>query len=184
MYELSEGELYRALEHARGIDQDAGQKLLMQFETDQPLFFQTIFNAFYSIIGEQNEPLANYFSDLCFDILAVYRKSFGSMPKFQDDPTWLERQAMQMDTELKPLVENKRITKAQSKKMQENFYKAKEGEMVQSHLVNFLNECVDDFATYNTCNPSSLELTKAMLFVVVKLFNSLYAIPKRATTVH
>jgi hypothetical protein len=183
MYELIERELYQALEYARNVDQDTGKQMLIQCEIDQPLLFQTIFKVFPSIIAEQNEDLANHFADLCFDVIAVFKKAFGTMPKFKDDPTWMERQAMLMDADLKPLIENKRVTKKASQQMKENFTKPKEGEIIQTGLVNFLNECVDDFASYNTCNPSSIELTKTMLFVVVRLFNSLYS-HRFAQTIH
>jgi len=66
MHELVERELYEALEYARTIDQDKGKHILIQFEIDQPLFSQTLFNVFPSIIDNQNdehqyENLAQFF---------------------------------------------------------------------------------------------------------------------------
>ena len=55
MHELVERELYKALEYARTIDQDKGKHILIQFEIDQPLFSQTLFNVFPSIIDNQND---------------------------------------------------------------------------------------------------------------------------------
>lgn len=177
MHELIGDELYGALEYAKTMDQDSGQRMLIQFEIDQPLFFQTIFNAFSSMIAERNPDLAHFFMDLSFDVLCVYKKVFGSMPTFKDDPTWMERQAVLLDKELKPLMEGRNISEKRSKRIREDFFKPKQGEVIQTGLVEFLNESVDDFASYNDCDAATIELAKAMSFVVVRLFNNLYTKP-------
>ncbi|MDD5275356.1 MAG: hypothetical protein PHR16_04670 [Methylovulum sp.] len=177
MHELSEQELYLALQYAKNIDQESGQRIMIQFEIDQPLFFQTIFNAFSSIIAERQEDVAHVFMDLCFEVLCVYQKTFGNTPKFKDDPTWMERQAGLLDKELKPLMEGRNISDKRSQRIKADFFKPKQDEIIQTGLVQFLNESVDDFASYNICDSATLELTKTMLFVVVRMFNNLYNKP-------
>lgn len=177
MHELSEQELYLALQYAKNIDQENGQRIMIQFEIDQPLFFQTIFNAFSSIIAERQGDVAHVFMDLCFEVLCVYQKTFGNTPKLKDDPTWMERQANLLDKELKPLMEGRNMSEKRSQRIKEDFFKPKQGEIIQTGLVQFLNESVDDFASYNTCDMSTLELTKTMLFVVTRMFNNLYSKP-------
>ena len=177
MHELTGQELYVALNHAKSIDEDRGKRMMIQFEIDQPLLFQTVFNTFSSIIAERNEDLAHLFMDLCFEVLCIYQKAFGSMPKFSDDPTWMERQAHLLDKELKPLMEGRHVSEKRSQRIKADFFKAKEGEVMQTGLVGFLNESVDDFVSYNTCDAATTELGKTMLFVVVRLFNNLYSKP-------
>lgn len=181
MHELVERELYEALEYARTIDQDKGKNILIQFEIDQPLFSQTLFNVFPSIIDNQNdehqyENLAQFFADLAFDVLCVYQKVFGKMPKFDDDPTWMERQAMLLDKELTPLLASNHVSDKVANKMREDFFKPKEGEFIQTGLVNFMNMSIDDFVKESgeTYNEAIVDLSKTMLFVVVRLFNNLY----------
>lgn len=174
MHELIAQELYQALEYAKSIDEDSGKRMMIQFEIDQPLFFQTIFNTFSSIIAGRNQDIAHVFMDLSFEVLCVYQKAFGNMPKFNDDPTWMERQAGLLDKELKPLMEGKNISEKRSQRIKEDFFRAKDGELVQVGLVQFLNESVDDFVVGNSCDTATVDLTKTMLFVVVRLFNNLY----------
>jgi hypothetical protein len=189
LHELVERELYEALEYARSIDEENGKRILIQFEIDQPMFAQTLFNVFPSIIGDQSgdakyQYLAQHFADLCFDILCVYQKAFGKMPRtFEDDPTWMEQQAGLLDTELAPflapLLEKKQLSEKASQKLKEEFFKPKEGEIHQRGLVDFMNMAVDHFAQESgeEFHDSMLDLSKTMLFVVIRLFNNLYLQP-------
>ncbi len=177
MHVLYTQELYQALEYARSMDQESGKRLMIQLEIDQPMFFQTIFKTFPSIIAERNEDMANLFMDLCFDIACVYKKVFGNLPKYKDDPTWMERQAGLLDKELKPLMEGRFINDKRSQRMKEDFFKPKPGEVQQNALLQFLNEGVDDLAADNQNDESTVDLAKTMLFVVVRLFNNLYSKP-------
>lgn len=177
MHELTTQELYLALQYAKSIDEASGKKMMIEFEIDQPVFFQTVFNTFSSIIAGRHQELAHSFMDLCFDVLCVYRKAFGDMPKFSTDPNWMEKQIALLDQELKPLMEGKPLNEKRSQRMKDEFFAPKNGEIVQNGLVHFLNEAVDDFVTYNSCDAAAAEMAKAMLYVVVRLFNNLYDRP-------
>ncbi|SJM89017.1 hypothetical protein [Crenothrix polyspora] len=174
MHELIEGELYQALEYAKSVDQHQGQRIIIQFEIDQPLLSQAIFNAFPSMIAEHNEELSHFFMDLCFEIICVYQKAFGSTPRFKDDPTWMERQAVSFDDILQPMAGKTKIDAKQSNKMKKLFFQPKEGEIIQHGLVQFLNDSIDDDAQGNNYSKPAIELTKSMLFVTVRLFSNLY----------
>ncbi|MCX7073771.1 MAG: hypothetical protein QX193_01820 [Methylococcales bacterium] len=182
MHELIERELYEALEYARSVDEEQGKHILIQFEIDQPMFSQTLFSIFPTIIDNQSnelkyQNLAQYFADLCFDVLCVYQQSFGKMPRtFEQDSTWMESQAMLLDKELAPLLASSHVNEKAAKKMREAFFKPKEGEFTQTGLVEFMNMSIDDFAknSGDDYHDSMLDLTKTMLFVVVRMFNNLY----------
>jgi hypothetical protein len=183
IHELIDRELYEALEYARSIDQETGKRILIQFEVDQPVFSQTLFNVFPAIIAQQSDAeqydaLAQFFADLSFDVLSVYLKAFGKMPTAEEDPGWMERQALSLDKELAPLLVAQ-VNQKTAKKMREDFFKPKQGEFIQTGLVNFLNDSIDDFASEHAHayeSDAMLELVKTMLFVVVRLFNNLYAV--------
>jgi len=129
MHELTERELYQALEYAKSIDEENGKRILSQFEADQPMLFQTIFGIFPTIIAEQNQDMAHLFMDLCFDVICVYQKAFGETPKFVDDPSWMERQAILLDTELLSLMRNQPIDEMTRKKLQDRFVKHNENQV-------------------------------------------------------
>ncbi len=186
IHELVDHELLQALQYAKSINEDIGKRILIQFEIDQPMFFQTLFNVFPTILaGEEGNPyyqdLAQLLGDLNFDVLCVYKQAFGNPPLFKDNPTWLEDQAEVLNKEFSALL-NKKITVKESLKLKEKFFKSKEGEIQQTRLIEFLNECVDDFVSGEQKYPEpAVELTKAMVFMVVRLFNHLYSQTK---TVH
>ncbi len=181
MHELTGRELYEALEYARGVDEETGKRILIQFEIDQPMFSSTLFSVFPSVIDNQDseqkyQHLAQYFADLCFDVLCVYTKVFGKMPKFEANTSWMESQAMLLDKELAPLLASSNISEKAAKKMREDFFKPKDGEFIQTDLVEFMNMSIDNFAAESGDNyhDSLLDLSKTMLFVVVRMFNNLY----------
>jgi hypothetical protein len=178
MHELTERELYQALEYAKSIDEENGKRIMSQFEADQPMLFQTIFGIFPTIIADQNQDMAHLFMDLCFEVICVYKKAFGDTPKFIDDPAWMERQAILLDTELLSLMQNQPVDETKRKKLQDRFAKHNEN-LVQIGLVKFLNESIDEFASYHISRVAAIEFTQAMIFVVVRLFNSLYDKPVR-----
>jgi len=102
------------------------------------------------------------------------------MPSFESNPLWIESQAQLLDKELAPLLASSKISDKAAKKMREDFFKPKEGEFIQAGLVEFMNMAVDDFAkdSGDDYHDSMLDLTKTMLFVVVRMFNNLYT-PKK-----
>jgi hypothetical protein len=109
-------------------------------------------------------------------VLCVYTKAFGKMPNCNDDPLWIESQAKLLDKELAPLLTSNHVSDKAAKKMREDFFKPKEGEFIQTGLVEFMNMAVDDYAknSGDDYHDSMLDLTKTMLFVVVRMFNNLY----------
>ena len=178
MHELTERELYQALEYAKSIEEENGKRIMSQFETDQPILFQTIFGIFPTMIAEENQDMAHLFMDLCFEVICVYQKAFGDTPKFIDDPTWMERQSILLDAEFQSLMQNQAMDETSRKNLQDRFVKNNE-KQVQIGLVKFLNESIDEFASYNISGVPAIEFTQAMIFVVVRLFNSLYDKPVR-----
>ena len=169
MHDLTEHELYEALEYAKSLDEESGKIIMSQFEADQPMLFQTIFGIFPSIIADKNQDMAHLFMDLCFEVICVYQKALGDIPKFIDDPTWMERQAILLETEFQLLRQSQSVDDTQ----QDQFIKDNENP-VQVGLVKYLNEAIDEFASYSVSRVPSIEFTQAMIFVVVKLFNNLY----------
>jgi hypothetical protein len=178
MHELVEQELYAALRYAKTVDEDQGKRLMIQFEIDQPVLFQTLFNTFASIIGDRHAELSHLFMDLCFETLCVYQHSFGKMPKMQSDPNFMERQIALVDKELKPLLTHKTADFKRSQRMKEKFFGEKDGETTQHGLVRFLNQSIDEYVSDDSsCDEASVEMTKTMIFVVVRLLNNLYSKP-------
>jgi hypothetical protein len=176
MHELTEHELYLALEYAKSLDEHKGRRILMGFEADQPLLFQTLFSVFPGIIAEQSQDLAHYFMDLCFEVICVYQHAFGAPPKFADDPTWMERQAVLLGEEFHAVMHKQVLDEANKKKLQAHFM-GSGAIKVQAGLVRFMNESIDEFASNHASRVEAGQFTQAMILMVVRLFNSLYDQP-------
>ncbi len=176
MQDLTEQQLYQALKYAKSIDEESGKLIMSQFETDQPILFQTIFGIFPSILADNNQDMAHLFMDLCFEVICVYQNALGDVPKAIDDPTWMERQAVLLETEFQLLRQNVSVDNTKKSILQGHFIKDNENP-VQVGLVKFLNESIDEFASASVSRVPFIEFTQAMIFVVVKLFNNLYDEP-------
>jgi hypothetical protein len=176
MQELTERELYQALAYAKSLDENAGRKILEQFQLDQPALAQTLFGIFPAVIAEQNQDMANLFMDLCFDVICAYQKAFGPLPSQKDmDMEWLEKQAMLLDAELQSLMTDKHMDEKIRKKLQDRLRQRSLNEAGQTGLVNFMNAAIDDFASESPSRVPAIKTTQTMIFVVIKLFNNLYS---------
>lgn len=176
MHELTERELYQALEYAKSINEDAGSKIMEQFKNEQTTLAQTIFGIFPGAIAEENEEMAYLFMDLCFDVLCVFQKSFGPQPSQTDmDYDWLEKQAMLLDSELQSLFKDKHIDTKIRSKLQDRFVTRIIKDNPQIELVNFMNMAIDDFASESPSRVPTIKTTQTMIFIVIRLFGNLYS---------
>jgi hypothetical protein len=97
----------------------------------------------------------------------------GDVPKFIDDPTWMERQSILLEAEFLLLRQNQSVTETNKKKLQGHFIQDDE-KPIQAGLVKYLNESIDEFASESVSRVPFIEFTQSMIFVVVKLLNNLY----------
>ena len=151
MHELTERELYQALEYAKSINEDAGSKIMEQFKNEQTTLAQTIFGIFPGAIAEENEEMAYLFMDLCFDVLCVFQKSFGPLPHQTD-----------MDSKIRSKLQDRFVTRV----IKDN---------PQMELVNFMNMAINDFASESPSRVPTIKTTQTMIFIVIRLFGNLYS---------
>jgi hypothetical protein len=176
MRELTEHELYQALEYAKSLDENAGRKILEGFQLDQPALTQTIFGIFPAVIAEQNQEMAYLFMDLCFDVICVYQKALGPLPPQKDmDLDWLEKQAMLLDAELQSLIAENPMDEKIREKLQDRLKQRSLDETGQRGLIHFMNEAIADFASESPSRVPAITPTQTLIFVVIKLFNHLYS---------
>ena len=140
MRELSESELYHALEYAKSLDENAGRQIIEQFQLNQTALAQTIFGIFPNMIAEQDESMAHLFMDLCFDVICVFQKAFGPLPsQISMGMEWLEKSASLLDTELQSLMTNKPMDDKFRDKLQNRFMERVIDGNSQTGLIKFLN---------------------------------------------
>ncbi len=172
MHELTNRELYEAIEYACNIDEESGQDILTNFHAEQPALAQAIFTIFPTLIAEQNQEMANMFMELSFDTLCVYQHSFGIAPPQTEE--WLERQAALMGAEFQALIPENKINPKIRTKLKKRFSDRAFNENTQMGLIKVLNESIDDYASENSSRVPFIKFTQTMIFTVVRLFSSLY----------
>ena len=175
MRELSESELYKALEYAKSIGEESGRQIIEQFQLNQTALAQTIFGIFPKVIAEQDLSMAELFLDLCFDVICVFEHAFGPLPSQNSmGMDWLEKSAALLDTELQSLMTNKPMDDKFRGKLQNRFLERVIDGNSQSGLIHFMNTCIDDFASENPVRVKAIRVTQTMIFVVIQLFGNLY----------
>ena len=59
-------------------------------------------------------------------------------------------------------------------KLQNRLSQRAADEQIQTGLVHFMNESIDNFASENSSRVQATEITQTMIAVVIRLFNNLY----------
>lgn len=176
MHDLIERELYQALQYTKSIDEETGRKILERFQLDQTALAQTIFGVFPMVIAEQDKDMSHLFMDLCFDVICVFENAFGALPSQTNmDINWLEKQAVLLDTELQALMTDKHMDDKFRDKLQNRLVQREIEENPQPGLIKFMNAAVDDFASESPARVKATRITQTMIYVVVRLFCSLYS---------
>jgi len=174
MQELSDQQLYAALQYARSQDEQTGRAILGRFQTLQPAFAKTILNVFPSVMVDLDQAMAHLFMDLCFDVIAVYEHAFGNIPDHRlVGNRWFEERAERLDREMKLAIKQAKSTHSDKRFDQER----------QTGLVNFLHAAIDQHSCGST---DAVRLAKTMIFTTVQLFDALYdaASSRQNTSVH
>jgi hypothetical protein len=180
MHELSDRELYQALEYAKSIDEEDGKKIIEQFQLEQTALAQTIFGIFPFIIAEQDQDMAHLFMDLCFDVICIYQNAFGSLPSQNEmDINWLEKQAVLLDAEFQSLMMDRHMDGKIRHKLQDRFLQRAAEDNRQTGLVKFMNDTIDDFASESPNRVKAIHTTQTMIFVVIRLFGNLYSMERK-----
>jgi hypothetical protein len=183
MHELTDHELYQALSYAKSLDEDAGRNIIVQFYLEQTALAETLFELFPSVIAEENEAMAHWFMDLCFEVLCVYQNAFGPLPSQQELPLdWLDKQVMLLDVELQALIQEKDMDERIRSKLQDRLLQRALQETLQLGLVNFMNAAIDDYASENTSRVCAIKTTQTLIFIVIRLFSNLYSQTHKSAT--
>jgi len=173
MHELTDRELYEAIEYARNIDEEAGRSIMQKFQIEQPALAQTLFSIFPSLIAKQNQEMANMFMELSFDALCVYQHAFGDVPPQSEE--WLEGQMKLLDAELQSLIPDQQMDNKIKTKLQNRFTERAYNEVTQLRLVEVMNESIDDYAAESVGRVDSVKFTQNMMFTMIRLLSNLYS---------
>jgi hypothetical protein len=175
MRELTDRELYQALQYAKSQDENAGRAILQQFQTEQGALAQTIFGVFSALIADKDRNLANLFMDLCFDVLCVFRHAFGGLPDQSVlNMEWLENTAALLDAELQAFLPGNQMDTKFRDKFQNRFADRLIESNSQTGLVKFMDESISEYVADSPADAEEVRTTRTMIYVVIQLFCAMY----------
>ena len=119
--------------------------------------------------------MANLYMDLSFDVVWMYRKTYGKPPIITNLEIWVTAKIALLDAELKSLTKEVPMNGKIRASLQERFVKRSIDSDIQLELLEYLDEQVDNYVLFNKKREKANQFTKNLLFVLVRLFGDLYA---------
>ena len=156
---LSKPEVFTAVQYVKSIDENQGRRILENFAKQQAGMQQMLFGGFPQAIAILNQEMAHLFMDLCFDIICVYQRILGDMPKNIATPQWIHQKMTDLENEIKAQTTSK------SSVSEEN---------TQTELLEYLALSVEDFVAGNQNKQEAATAMYNLLFLVTRLFDSVY----------
>lgn len=156
MKKLADQELYEAIEYARNINEEDGQKILNDFHRKQQIVADTIFNIFPALIAEINIDMSNVFMELCFDAICVYQYSFGKAP--EQTKGWLEAQMTMLELELKALDSSQSMHDKFRSNLVNNMVEKTRNGLIQIKLFDVMKESIDGFSVESVSQASYIKM--------------------------
>ncbi len=159
---LSRAEVFHAIEYAKSITEEQAQVMLEQFCQQQPALQQMIFAGLPLAIESQNKQMAHLFMDLCFEIICVYAQVLGDLPPHVITPHDLHSKMSAIEAEVK------QQTQVDAKGQIDLQGKA------QIELLEYLGLVIEDAAGKSKARQEIGGITYNLLFLVTRLFDSIY----------
>lgn len=153
---LSKAEVFNAIQRARSLSEEQASAFLSKFCQDQPAIGQTLLTGFPMVIAPQNEQMSHVFMDTCFDIIYVYAQVLGELPANVVSPQWLQHKMKTLENETK------------------NKSQADTKNTAQIELLDYIDLVIDDALDKNKAEKAVGSLTCNLLFLVTRLFDSIY----------
>jgi len=183
MRELTDRELYQALQYAKSQDENAGRSILQQFQAEQGALAQTIFGVFSALIADKDKDLANLFMDLCFDVICVFRHAFGDLPDQRVlNMEWLQNTAALLDAELQAFMPGNKMDTKFRDKFQNRFTERLTESDSQAGLVKLMDDAISAYVADSPAEPDAVRTARTMIYVVIQLFGAMYDQAERQAT--
>ncbi len=158
----------------RSLSEEPVTRLLDHFEDHQGQLYNAIYGVLSDAIAEANIDMAKLFIDLCFDIVLVYHRILGDVPQEPEDNQWLESKMALLDAELKSLSPQTTMDSKLTSTLNERFVARCMEAGTPMGLLDYLDEQVRHYASFDPARVPAIVLTNNLLFVIVRLMDSLY----------
>ncbi len=149
-------------------------KILDDLQNKQPSIYRFIYGEPSDIINLSNTDMAKLYLDLSFDVVWFFRNKFGKIPVITDHESWTTKKIALLDAELKSLTTEIPMDDKFRNNLQKRFVKRSLESSIQMQLLQYIENQVDHYASFNQKRKKAIQLTKNLLFVLVRLFGDLY----------
>ena len=153
---LSRTDVFNAIQRAKSLTEEQANEFLSKFYQNNPAIGQTFLSGFPMVIEPQSEQMSHVFMDVCFDIIYVYAQVLGELPANAVSPQWLQHKMKALENE----------TKTQSPVDVKN--------NAQIELLEYIDLVIDDAVDKSKAGQGVSSLTTNLLFLVTRLFDSIY----------
>ncbi|MGR8934050.1 MAG: hypothetical protein ACU837_06615 [Gammaproteobacteria bacterium] len=170
MRTLSKQEVFFALQYAKSLTESEGAGILNRFRQDQPALCEILFGGFPQAIVRQNQEIAHLFMDLCFDILCVYDRTQGELPKNIADRAWLCKAMENLQVELLALQQFNDASERDAASLQDAVDEANK----QPFLLEYLDMAIQECIAGDSAKAEAGAAAANMLFMVTRLFDAIY----------
>ncbi len=113
-------------------------------------------------------------TDLCFDIIFIYKKAFGNPFVKERDEQWLINKTRLLDAELKSLTKDIPMNVKFRNRLSDRLVERSIEAGVQIELLQYLDEQVKNYASFKRSRQKGVQITNNLLFVVVRLMDDIY----------
>lgn len=149
--------------------------ILDEFEQEHLGIYQVIYGEPSDAIAMINRDMANLYLDLSFDVVWVFREAFGKPPAIKNEQLWVSKMLSLIDEELKSIADIPMDDKFR-KKLQNRFAKSSFESHIQLNLLQYLEQEVVKYASFQNVRIPAITLTNNLLFVLVRLMGELYTL--------
>ena len=148
--------------------------ILDELEKEHPGVYRVIYGEPSDAIATVNKDMANLYLDLSFDVVWVFKEAFGKPPEVTNEEQWVFKKLSLIDAELKSLTKEIPMNDKFRRKLQERFIQTSFESKIQLELLQYLDNEVTKYASFNKKRPTASHLTNNLLFVLVRLMGDLY----------
>jgi hypothetical protein len=148
--------------------------ILDELEKEHPGVYRVIYGEPSDAIATANKDMANLYLDLSFNVVWVFKEAFGKPPEVTNEEQWVFRKLSLIDAEFKSLTKEIPMNDKFRRNLQERFIKTSFGSKIQLELLQYLENEVTKYASFDKKRATASHLTNNLLFVLVRLMGDLY----------
>lgn len=173
---LEKGEVKNIISRSKKAPEYKITAVLDELEKEHPGIYRVIYGEPSDAIATIDKDMANLYLDLSFDVVWVFREAFGKPPEVNNEERWVLSKLSLLDVELKSLTKEVPMSDNFRRNLQERFVKRSFASKIQLELLQYLENEVMKYASFDKKRATASQLTTNLFFVLVRLLGDLYSL--------